>query len=98
MERVCVEAGLNPHNYQYTEYTVPFNKENFDALYSQRKLNDSSSVSLTIWLEGSSDKPRQVSNIEQFKGEFDPLWQELTTPKFKLDRSYKDSLEGSHIG
>jgi hypothetical protein len=27
-ERVCVEAGINPHDNRYTEYTLPFNEEN----------------------------------------------------------------------
>jgi hypothetical protein len=49
--------------------------------------------------EGASDKPRQITNVEQFRnGDFDALWTEATTPKFKLDRSFKDNLEGSHIG
>ena len=29
---------------------------------------------------------------------FDDLWPEAITPKFKLDRSYKDNLEARHIG
>jgi hypothetical protein len=29
LERVCVEAGINPHDFWYTEYTLPFN-ENFE--------------------------------------------------------------------
>jgi hypothetical protein len=53
---------------------------------------------LVIWAEGASDKPQSVANPEQFKGDFDPLWQELITPKFKVDRSYRDNLEGCHIG
>jgi hypothetical protein len=40
----------------------------------------------------------QITNVEQFKGPFDEMWQEMITPKFKLDRSYKDNLESSHIG
>ena len=75
-ERVCIEAGINPADLQYTEYTLPFNEENFDNLYSQRPAKESSSVSLVIWAEGASDKPRQVVNPEQFEGEFDPLWEE----------------------
>jgi hypothetical protein len=33
LERVCVEAGINPHDYRYTEYTLPFNQKNFENLY-----------------------------------------------------------------
>jgi hypothetical protein len=42
-ERVCIEAGINPADLQYTEYTLPFNEENFDNLYSQRPAKESSS-------------------------------------------------------
>jgi hypothetical protein len=98
MERVCVEAGLNPHNYQYTEYTLPFNQKNFDQLYDQRPLKSTFSVSLVIYVEGASENPRQITNVEHFsKKPFDDLWLEAITPKYKLDRSYGDNLEASHI-
>ena len=98
MERVCVEAGLNPHNYQYTEYTLSFNQKNFDQLYNQRPLKSTFSVSLVIYAEGASENPRQITNVEHFsKKPFDDLWQEAITPKFKMDRSYADNLEASHI-
>ena len=98
-ERVCVEAGINPHDNRYTEYTLPFNEENFQNLYEQRPTESSSSVSMVIWAEGASDRPRQITDPEHFaKREFDEMWQEMITPRFKLDRSYKDNLESSHIG
>jgi hypothetical protein len=97
MERVCVEAGLNPHNYQYTEYTLPFNKENFDKLYEQRPMKSALSISLSIYAEGASEKPRQITTVEQFMRSFDDLWLEAITPKFKMDRSFNDNLEASHI-
>ena len=98
-ERVCVEAGINPHDNRYTEYTLPFNEENFQNLYKQRPTESSSSVSMVIWAEGASDRPRQITDPEHFaKREFDEMWQEMITPRFKLDRSYKDNLESSHIG
>ena len=90
-------SGINPADLQYTEYTLPFNEENFDNLYNQRPEKESSSVNLVIWAESASDKPRAVTNPEQFKGEFDPLWEEMITPKFKLDRSYADNLQASQI-
>jgi hypothetical protein len=97
-ERVCVEAGINPHDNRYTEYTLPFNEENFQNLYKQRSTESSSSVSMVIWAEGASDRPRQITDPELFsKKPFDDLWQEAITPRYKLDRSYKDNLEASHI-
>jgi hypothetical protein len=96
MERECVEAGLNPHDYRYTEYTLPFNQENFDKLYEQKSAT--LSVTMAIYLEGSTEAPRSITNAEQFsKRPFDDLWQEAITPKYKLDRSYGDNLENSHI-
>jgi hypothetical protein len=98
LERVCVEAGLNPYNYQYTEYTLPFNQENFDKLYEQRPLKSAFSVTLVIYAEASSEAPRAITNVEHFtKRPFDDLWLEAITPKYKLDRSYRDTLEESHI-
>ena len=97
-ERVCVEAGINPHDNRYTEYTLPFSEENFQNLYKQRPTESSSSVSMVIYAEGASDRPRQITDPEHFaKREFDDLWLEAITPKYKLDRSYKDNLEASHI-
>jgi hypothetical protein len=97
-ERVCVEAGINPHDIRYTEYTLAFNQKNFENLYKRRSTESSSSVSLVIWAEGASDRPRQITDPEHFaKREFDDLWLEAITPKYKLDRSYKDNLEVSHI-
>ena len=98
-ERVCVEAGINPHDNRYTEYTLPFNEENFQNLYKQRPTESSSSVSMVIWTEGASDKPRQITDPEHFaRREFDEMWEEMITPRFKLDRSYRDNLEDIHIG
>jgi hypothetical protein len=98
LERVCVEAGTNPYDNRYTEYTLPFNQKNFESLYKQRPAESSSSVSLVIFAEGASEWPRQITNPEHFaKREFDEMWEEMITPKFKLDRSYKDNLESSHI-
>jgi hypothetical protein len=98
-ERVCVEAGINPHEYRLTEYTFPFSEKNFESLYKQRSTQSSSSVSMVvIYAEGASEAPRQITNVEQFsKKPFDDLWQDAITPKYILDRSYKDNLEASHI-
>jgi hypothetical protein len=53
-----------------------------------------------LWLlaEDSSEWPRSITNVEKFsKTPFDDLWQEAITPRYKLDRSYGDTLEASHI-
>jgi hypothetical protein len=93
-----VEAGINPHDYRYTEYTLPFNQKNFENLYKQRPTQSTSSVTLAIYAEGASDRPRQITDPELFsKKPFDDLWLEAITPKYKLDRSYGDTLEASHI-
>ena len=68
-------------------------------IYTSRNRENSSSVTMIIYQEGASDKPHQITNVDQFKNKpFDDLWQEAITPKFKLGRSYKDNPEGSHIG
>ena len=69
----------------------------FDALYSQRPGKSSNSVSLIILEEGVVG-PRKMKNPEKFKNTlFEELWEETTTPKFKMYRSYADNLEASHI-
>ena len=46
----------------------------------------------------ASEKPRQITDPGKFNGApFDDLWEEATTPRFKLDRSYGDNLQDSHI-
>jgi hypothetical protein len=97
-ERVCVEAGINPHDNRYTEYTLPINEENFQNLYNQRPTQSTSSVTLAIYAEGASENPRQITNVEQFMRPFDNLWVEAITTKFKMDMSFNDILEASHIG
>ena len=64
MERVCVSAGVNPHSYEYTEYTLPFNEKNFNELFKQRPSKSPTSVSLTIYAEGASEKPRQITSLK----------------------------------
>lgn len=98
MERKCVDANINPYDHRYTVYTLPFNEKNFNDLYKMRQSKESSSVSMVIYAEGSSDKPRKIDSVEKFsKTPFDDLWQDAITPKYKLDRSFNDQLEMSHI-
>ena len=73
---MCVEAGLDPHNYNYTEYTLPFNQKNFDKLYEQRSLKSALSASLIIYAEPASEAPRQITTVEQFMRPFDDIWLE----------------------
>jgi hypothetical protein len=98
MERTCVSAGISPYDFENTEYTLPWSIDNFEELYKQRPSSDSSSVSLVIMVEGSSEKPRSIDSVDKFKGNFDDLWLEAITPRYKLDRSYNDHLENSPIG
>ena len=44
-----------------------------------------------------SEAPRSITNVEQFMKPFDDLWLEAITPKFKMDKSFNDNLEASHI-
>jgi hypothetical protein len=98
MKIQIVPAGINPHDYRYTEYTLTFSQKNFENLYKQRPTQSTSSVTFAIYAEGASDRPRQITDPELFsKKPFDDLWLEAITPKYKLDRSYKDNLEASHI-
>lgn len=78
-------------------YTLPFNAKNLETLYKQSSPSPTS-VTLVIMDEGSFEQPRQIANYDKFKNTpFEDLWQEAITPKYKMDRSYKDNLEGSHI-
>jgi hypothetical protein len=98
-ERKCVVAGVNEAAPEFKEYTLPFTAKNFEQLFKQRSGQSSATVSMSIWDEGSSKRPRQITKSEHFsKKPFDDLWQEATTPKFKLDRSYRDNIEARHIG
>ena len=48
----------------------------------------------------SKDKPPYgVDSYEHLKTrEFDELWDMLSTPRYKMDRSYEDYLNNNHIG
>ena len=51
------------------------------------------SVFLIIYAEGTSEKPRQITDRGKFKLPFDDLWEEATTPRFKFDGSlWRQSL------
>ena len=79
------------------KYTLPFTKENAEKLWNMRNGN----CSLVIKDEsGGGDKsPRSVESFEQFASTlFSELWDLMTTPKWKLDRSYKDQLNDTQYG
>jgi hypothetical protein len=79
------------------KYTEPFNPETVQKLYDGPKYEGKCNL---VVINESSDHPG-FGNIplEHFKSmPFDELWEMLTTPKFKMDRSYGDNLNNSHIG
>lgn len=98
-ERTCVEAGINELNLEHKQYTLPFNAKNFETLFKQRAGQSTGTVSLVIYEEGSSERPRQITSPEKFKNTpFDELWEEAITVKVKLDRSIKDQLQDRQYG
>ena len=48
--------------------------------YRLGRATEPSSVSLSIMLEGSSEKPRQIDSVDKFKGDFGELWLQAITP------------------
>jgi hypothetical protein len=71
-ERKCIAAGINEASSEYRGYTIPFNAKNFEQLFKQRPGQSPATVSLAIYEEGSSEKPRQIINPEHFaKRQFD---------------------------
>jgi hypothetical protein len=78
------------------KYTLPFTKENIQKLYNLKN----GRCSLVLKDESRGNKPPyEVESFEHYKTmEFDELWDWASTPRTKLDRSYGDQLEGSHIG
>jgi hypothetical protein len=78
------------------KYTLPFSAEEAQKLYDMR---NGGRFGVVI-IDESSDHP-SVGDIpfEAFKSTpFDELWKMVTTPKYKMDRSYGDNLDNSHIG
>jgi hypothetical protein len=96
-QRVLLSASINEQDLDRKKYTLPYNEKNFNDLFKQRPGKSAETVSLSIYEEGSSEKPRQVT-LEEIKAPaFDTLWEDKITPRFKLDRSFNDNLHGSHI-
>ena len=84
------------------QYSMPFNEENLKSLYDMRPGKVPSSVSLILLKIGYDDIPKDhpylIENYDFANRPFDELWNHVSTPKCKLDRSSRDSLEASHIG
>jgi hypothetical protein len=83
-------------------YDLPFTTKNLESLYKMRPASESASVTLIILKLGYDSNPirhpYQIEKYEDFASKpFDGLWDYMSTPKYRLDRSYKDNLEGSHI-
>jgi hypothetical protein len=96
-ERVLISASINERDLDRKKYTLPYNEKNFNDLFKQRPGKSAETVSLSIYDEGSSEKPRQVT-VDEFKApSFDTLWEAMITPRFKLDRSFNDNLHDNHI-
>jgi hypothetical protein len=77
------------------KYTLPFSAENVQKLYDMRN----GKCFLTL-IDMTQDKPPyDIPKLESFKNSsFPELFEWASTPHTKLDRSYGDSLEASHIG
>jgi hypothetical protein len=81
---------------QRIKYTEPFTPDTAQKLYDMKN----GKCSLCIIDEsGAAHYPVNVPSFEHFKTRpFDELWEMVTTPKYKMDRSYGDNLDNSHIG
>ncbi|HEU4443393.1 MAG TPA: hypothetical protein VFR94_01835 [Nitrososphaeraceae archaeon] len=84
------------------QYDLPFNQKNLKALYDMRPAEQPASVTLSIQRIGYDDNPiGHVYQIEKYEDSadrpFEELWDYMSTPKYKLDRSSRDNLDGSHI-
>jgi hypothetical protein len=76
--------------------------KNADSLYAMRRTKGPGSVSLSIKRVGlDGETIVQIYQVEKYDDfiskRFEELWDYLSTPKYKLDRSYGDNLQGSHI-
>ena len=79
------------------KYTEPFKPETVEKLFDTRD----GDCGLVIMDEsGVGDKPPySIPTLHQFMNTpFEELIEWASTPNYKLDRSYKDQLEASHIG
>jgi hypothetical protein len=76
------------------KYTVPFKAETVQKLYDIKN----GQCNLAIKDESTDRPPYSVESLNHFMTrEFAELWSWASTPNYKMDRSYKDNLEASHI-
>jgi hypothetical protein len=94
---VYINASINEQDLGHRKNTLPFNEKNINELFKQRRGKSAATVSLSIYEEGSSERPRQVTDEEFKTPDFAVLWEEKITPRFKLDRSFNDNLHDSRI-
>ena len=79
-----------------TKYTLPFTPEAAQKLWDMRDTR----CTLVIKDESKGDKPPyNVDSFEDLKNrDFDGLWQWVSTPRYKLDRSSKDTVDDTQYG
>jgi hypothetical protein len=79
-----------------TKYLLPFTASNAEKLWDMRNGN----CTLILKDESKGDKyAYSTDSFEHFKSrEFYELWDILSTPKYKLDRSIKDSMNDTQYG
>jgi hypothetical protein len=78
------------------KYTLPFSAKDAQRLYDMRNGKCSLCV---IDQTGPDYPPVSVPTFDSFRDSaFTEMFELLTTPKLKMDRSYGDNLDSSHIG
>ena len=78
------------------KYTTPFSAKEAQRLYDMRNGKCSLCV---IDQTGGDYPPVSVPSFDSFRDSaFSEMFELLTTPKLKMDRSYRDNLANSHIG
>ena len=77
------------------KYTLEFSADNVQKLYDQRN----GKCALVLKDETQDKPPYDIPKLETFKNSsFPELFEWASTPQTKLDRSYGDNLDNSHIG
>jgi hypothetical protein len=96
------EYGVIGIKDQTIQHDLAFTAENLESLYKMRPAKEASSVTLIIRKLGYDGNPighpYHIEKYEDFANRpFDELYDFISTPKYKLDRSHGDALEASHI-
>jgi hypothetical protein len=79
-----------------TKYTLPFTAEAAQKLWDMRDTK----CTLVIKDESQGDKsPVEVSSFEHFKTRtFEELWEMVSIPRYKMDRTARDQLDDAQYG